>query len=288
MADRGPASYRVSLGKELQALRERAKLPRDEVVETLGWDHTKMSRVEAGKRVPKVAEIDRLLDLYGADEDTAESVREIAAHARKRGSYGRVPDWARSYLGLEPDAVDLQLYYGEIFPGLFQREDYARALVSTSLAVAPADVDQVVEARMKRQTLLTRANPPVVHLVLGESALRYAVGGHEVMADQIDQLIDLAALPHITVQVATFEAGAHASLGTNFILLSADTSGERTEWAYSERLDGAEFTPAGRPVGLYRHTFRSLMVNAASEAETLALLRSSRDDHHARAQHDTE
>jgi len=196
-----------------------------------------------------------------------------------------VPDWARSYVSLEGDAVDFKMYFGELFPGVSQRQEYAHELVSKSPAVAPADVDPIVDARMKRQAIFTRPNPPRFHIILGESALHYRVGGLSGIIAQIDRMIELARLPHVTLQVAPFSAGAHAALGNNFTILTANTAGELTEWCYTERLDGAEFTPNTKPVRLYKLVFESLMVNALGEGETLALLSTIRDNH-VRAQRD--
>lgn len=280
MAGRAPASYRISLGKELKALRERAGLTREEVVASVaGFDNGALSRIEAGKRVPRAADLDRLLACYGGDDRESDNIRELAKHARRRTRFGKVPDWVRNYLALEADAVDLALYFGEIVPGLCQTEDYARALVSTSVAVAPADVDQLVETRMARRALFTRENPPTVHVVLGQAAISYTVGGPKVMAAQIDRLLELAGLPHVTIQIAPFSAGAHAALGSSFIVLTADTDGERTEWCYTERLDGADFTPNPRSIRVHRLTFTSLMVNALGERETLSLLKKTRKSH---------
>lgn len=265
------------LGRELKALRERAGLDREAVAAHTGWDLSKVSRLESGKLTLKVAEVNVLLALYAADGAVAARVSEVAQHARKRGSYGKVADWARQYLGLEQDATALSLHFSELIPGLFQTEDYARALVSTSMAVAPADVERTVEARMRRQTLMRRDDPPRVHMVLGEAALHRRVGGSTVLVSQLERLVEMARLPHITLQVLPFSVGEHAALGANFILLTTAIGGEETRWVYTESLNRAECVPDDGQVNLYRMTFDSLVINALGERETIARLEQARD-----------
>src|SRR5204862_6723592 len=109
------------------------------------------------------------LQLYGAGPETAERIRDVGVHARKRGRHGKVPDSSRQYLGLESDAVELGINQGELIPDLFQTEPYARTLISTSVMVAPTDVDEMVATRIKRQALLKSDTAPRIHLVLGEA-----------------------------------------------------------------------------------------------------------------------
>jgi transcriptional regulator with XRE-family HTH domain len=273
----GPTTWRVVLGRILRQLREQAGMDRDAVATHLGSNASKVSRIEQGTATLKVTEVDGLLDLYGAGEDAATEAREAAAHARKRGSFGKVPDWSRQYLGLEADAAELRIHHGELVPGLMQTEDYARALVATSVLVATADVDRVVASRLRRQALLTRSEPPRLHLVLGEGVLHRVVGGPEVMRTQLDRLIELAEQPHVTLQVLPFAAGEHAAQGVDFTLLTLDIGNGSTTWAYVEQLTRADLSPDSGHVRPYTLTFESLTVNALGERETLTRLKQARD-----------
>lgn len=57
---------------------------------------------------------------------------------------------------------------------------------------------------MRRQEVLTRENPVKLHVILGEAALRYPVGGAEVMREQYDRIEELSGRDHITIQVLPF------------------------------------------------------------------------------------
>ncbi|WP_410639645.1 helix-turn-helix domain-containing protein [Amycolatopsis sp. lyj-346] len=272
MSGTGPAAYRVSLGRKFKALREASGMDREAVAREMGWDLSKLSRVDNGQATLKVAEVDKLLDLFGADEATAVELREIGQQARRRGSYGKVPEWSRPFLGLEQDAAKLEIFQGELIPGLFQTEEYARRLISRSPVVAAADVEKVVEARMRRRSLLYRENPPRVHLVLGEAALHIMAGGPKAMLEQLRHLRELADLDNVTMQIFPFSAGEHASLGVGFTYLTLDLGGAATHWVNIEDLTRTDCLSGANVLEVYRLTFDSLAINAAGERETIALL----------------
>jgi hypothetical protein len=277
MTEKGPASARVLLGRELRELRETAGLDHKAVAGSVGWPVPKIYRSETGIGALRANEIDQLLELYAADGETSERIRAVAGQARMRNSYGKVPDWSRQYFGLEQDATELSFYHGDLVPGLVQTEDYARALISTSKTVAPADVEEVVRARVRR-SLFERDHFPAVHLVLGEAAIRQVVGGSDVQAGQLERLIEAAKLPHVTVQILPFAVGAHAALGSSFILLTLDVGGQSTRWVYIDDLTRGECRVDSTQVRAYQLTFDSLAVNALGESETLRMLKKSRDD----------
>jgi hypothetical protein len=277
MSETGPAASRVLLGRELKELRETAGLDHQTVAERVDWHTPKVYRSETGIGGLKATEIDQLLELYGASAEAADRIRPVAAQARRRGSYGKVPDWARQYVGLEKDATDLGFYQGEVVPGLFQTEAYARAIVSTSMVVSRVDVEQVVTSRMRRRDLLSRDNPPRIHLVLGEAALHRPVGGSAVLAEQLAYLAEVAEVPHVTFQIIPYSVGAHAAIGNGFVLLTLDIGGTESRWVYLDDLTRGECRSDQAQVRAYQLTFDSLRVNALGEGETLRLIKQSID-----------
>jgi hypothetical protein len=108
----------------------------------------------------------------------------------------------------------VQQYSAELVPGLFQTPDYARTLIrEDNPGVEDAEIDRRVHVRMARQALLTRLTSPVtMEVALNEVILRRPVGGREVMAAQLERLLELAALPHISIRVVPYDAGLHHGL----------------------------------------------------------------------------
>jgi hypothetical protein len=104
-------------------------------------------------------------------------------------------------------------------PGLLQTDAYARAILSTRVGATPEDLDEAVAARMERQQILDRSDPPELWVLLDEAVLRRPVGSPSVMADQLAYLASAARRPHIVLQVIPLAAGAHEGMrGGPFVL----------------------------------------------------------------------
>jgi hypothetical protein len=112
--------------------------------------------------------------------------------------------------------MTLRNWYLGVLDGLLQTEDYARTIQGVTPGVTPDDVNARVAARMKRQAILTRDDPPTAWFLLDEAALRRCVGSAVVMAAQMSQLVAVAGLPNVTIQVVP--AIAHAGLVGGFAL----------------------------------------------------------------------
>jgi hypothetical protein len=133
--------------------------------------------VETCKRIPKpdfIQACDKALNTGGA-----------LHRIWKRMMKSTYPAWFRPFAELEAIASAFFEYESQAMPGLLQTEDYARAILR---AGRPRDTDEQIErhvaARMARQTILTRDDPPLLWVVLDEAALRRPVGGREVMRSQ--------------------------------------------------------------------------------------------------------
>ncbi|MEC3974721.1 helix-turn-helix domain-containing protein [Amycolatopsis sp. H20-H5] len=272
METSGSATHRLVLGRDLKELREKAGITREQVAAHLSWYVAKISKIEQGQATLKANDITALLTFYGADPEEVQRIQETGALARKRGSFGKVADWARQYLGLEGDAVALNVYDTELIHGLFQTPEYAQAVVSTSAVVAAVDIPRVVESRMRRQVLLERQSPPEIHLILGEAALRREIGGAAVLAAQIRRLVTVADLAHVTVQILPFAAGQHAALGSGFTLLTVPVGTSNKSWAYLEDLTRADLLDGDSHVNAYGLAFRTLTETALSARESISLM----------------
>ncbi|MFR9728655.1 helix-turn-helix domain-containing protein [Saccharopolyspora sp. MS10] len=267
-----PAVCRLLLGRELRQLRDAAGVTREELGKRTGWTGSKISRIEQGQATLQTAEINELLSLFDLASADVDRVHDLAHQARKRGSFGKVPDWTRQYLGLEYDADALTMWDAELVPGLVQTEEYARAVVSTSVVVATADIEQTVKARLRRQQVINRPNPPQISIILGEAALRREIGGPVVLRDQLTQLRDVAILPHVTLQILPFRSGEHAALGTSFSLLRMQLEDAAFTYAYLEDLTRADCLDGPQHVKVYELVAERLQIAALGQRETLGLL----------------
>jgi hypothetical protein len=111
-----------------------------------------------------------------------------------------------------------------IVPGLCQTGDYARSLFIGARHDA-VKADEMVTARLGRQTIFDRADPPHVVAVLDESVLHRLIGSAAVMHDQIMHLAELAEST-IQVQIVPAARGANAGLSGGFTIASCDGAPE--------------------------------------------------------------
>ncbi|WP_433871090.1 DUF5753 domain-containing protein [Saccharopolyspora sp. CA-218241] len=147
-------------------------------------------------------------------------------------------------------------------------DQFDGAVLSTSVVVAPAEMDRSVHNRLARSEILNRA--AAVHVVLGEAALWREVGGPSVLLNQVEALREAASRPNVTLQVLTFAAGEHASLETGFTLLDLDEAG--ATYAYLEDLTSSDFWDKRSHTDVYELVFSRLCASALGEREALAVL----------------
>jgi transcriptional regulator with XRE-family HTH domain len=227
-----PTVRRRRLGQELRRLRELKGMTAEEVAERLLVSQSKISRLENGRRSISQRDVRDLCGVYEVeDQRVVDSLMEMARDSRQQGwwhAFGDIP--YSVYIGLETDAESLRVYEPQIVTGLLQTRAYAEALVHGALPeTSPADIEKRVQVRLRRQERIAAERDPLrLWVVLDESALRRVVGNRTIMREQLEYLLDMARLPHVTVQVLPFEVGAHPGLNGQYAILefadAADSS----------------------------------------------------------------
>jgi transcriptional regulator with XRE-family HTH domain len=180
-----------------------------ELSDRTGIDFTTLSRIENGKRPP--------------NEKTAKACD--AVFPERKGwfldyydeSKSWVPAGFRSWAEYEDKATVLRAWSPEVLHGLLQTEDYARAQLKT----LPDATDEMINARLsarmaRQQRVLMRENPPLTFFVVDELSLLREAESPQVMAVQMRKLIDVARLPHVTMQV--FPAVIHPVSSSELIV----------------------------------------------------------------------
>ena len=143
------------LSNELKQLREAAGLDTLEVAQRLGWDRSKVNRIERSqwKRL-KETDIRDLCELYGVQEaGRIQSLIAMAKQAKEKGWWVRYHDvlGPGSYVSLEAQASEIQLFGALMIPGLLQTSAYAKALIRSGGITDPHEVKRRVEARIARR-----------------------------------------------------------------------------------------------------------------------------------------
>ena len=210
----------------LRQARVDAAMTQKAAAEELVWSTSKIVRIEQGTVPVAPTDVRAMLHLYGVkDESRVEGLVELAKDAREDKGWSTFDDVlspaSLELFGSESVARVIYKYEPSVIPGLFQTQDYARALLR-ALGYSEREVARRLEVRIQRQRLLDRTNRPDLNFILGEAAIVRPVGGLGVMSEQIAHLRDLAKTDGITVSVLPFAAGAHRGMGSAFTVLQFD------------------------------------------------------------------
>jgi hypothetical protein len=214
-----------------------------------------------------------LLTLYGiTDEQTRSTLVALTRQANTPGwwsKYGDImADWFEAYLGLETAASVIRTFELQFVHGLFQTEDYARAVTMLGHTSAPADeIERRVSLRLNRQDLLNGPDPPQVWTILDEGALRRPVGGSAVMRAQLDHLVEVSGLRHVTIQIVPFSRGGHAAAGGSFTVLRFGEP-EVPDVVYIEQLTSALYLDKHEDVDHYMEVMNHLSAEALTPADS--------------------
>jgi transcriptional regulator with XRE-family HTH domain len=276
----GPTVLRMLLGGQLRKLREAAGITPDQAGYEIRASRSKISRLEHGRVSFKERDVADLLSLYGvADSGQRRHLMMLAERANDTGWWARyddvLPDWFETYVGLEQATSLIRTYELQFVPGLFQTEDYARAVTVLGHRAAPAEeIERRVSLRLKRQEILSRAEPvPKVWAVIDESALRRPLGGREVMRTQLRHLIEVTESPQVTLQIMPFDRGGHSAAGGSFAILRFADS-DLPDIVYIEQLTGALYLDRPEELDHYREVMNSLSAEAETPAESMRQLTS--------------
>ena len=215
----GPANGLEAFALELKAQRERAGLTQEQLATLMGYSASVIAKLETCRTIPSPK--------HANQADEALKMPGTFRRLRKATVNGAYEDWVRAYLDIEERATVLRSWQPLVIDGLLQTEAYARALIRAARpGDSDAQVEQLVMARMARQAIWEREDPPppMLSVILGEAVLRQGVGDAPVMREQLGHLVAAVRNPRIVVQVMPFSAGAHPGLLGPFVVASFDSS----------------------------------------------------------------
>ncbi|MFV2195533.1 helix-turn-helix domain-containing protein [Nocardiopsis sp. LOL_012] len=223
-----PSVARRQLSAQMRAKRLDAGMTIEQVADEIEWSSTKISNIETGRsKKPAVTDIRALLDLYGvSDTRERDSILALTRQSRERGWWNRYDDvLGGAYASLEAGAKNVRLFEPQYIPGLFQTPEYAEAIAQATLIRDPNDIQRTVEARIRRQEILTKEDPPDVWAIIHESSLLMLKASPDLFRPQVERLLQLAESPNsVTLQVLPVSAGLHAGMGGPFSVLDYDAA----------------------------------------------------------------
>ncbi|MDA3643956.1 helix-turn-helix domain-containing protein [Saccharopolyspora indica] len=276
MVDRqDPSALRWLVGVELRNFRVRAGETSAAAARAIGCSPGKITHLETGRYFPQPDEVAGLLKFYGAPDWEVERLNSLAGRADQKTWWAPwvdvLPDWLKTYVGLEGIAGSLFAYQALIVPGLMQTEAYAASLTMTSARVRPDHNERLVSFRMARQRRLVDGAPLQLNAVIEESVLDRPIGDREVMREQLQHLLDLSAQDNIDLRVLPTSVGPHAGLNGTFTVLNFS---DAQSIGYVEIPDGAVYIQDQDQVAAYIHAADRLLSSALPEEASAEAIRS--------------
>ncbi|MFB7598132.1 helix-turn-helix domain-containing protein [Streptomyces sp. NPDC056160] len=280
-----PTLLKMLVGVQLAGFREDAGMSQEQAARGLGFSAAKLSRIESGKgrRPPTEGDVRALLGLYGTDDYESSVLLKLLQRAGEPGWWQRydkrlMPEWFDRLVGLQEAATAIRTFEIQYVPGLLQTQAYARAVVERGLPTASAsEVRRRVELRTRRTELLTREDAPQVWAIMDESVLLRVLGSRETMREQLDRLVELARLPHVTLQIVPLDV-TNASAPAIPVTYLRFGGLDLPDVVYLEHIRSANFLEDRDETEEYRISLDRLADEALTPLESMALLHRTMDE----------
>ncbi|MER6515181.1 helix-turn-helix transcriptional regulator [Nonomuraea sp. NPDC001636] len=207
-----PDSSRIALGARLAELRVEAGMNGRDFAARLGWQASKVSRLQSGQQKPSPEDLKQWATAAGRNDVLGELL------ARLRGLESQPQQWRRQLAAGHTPVQDRYVveyrrtatargYETSVIPGLFQTADYARHLLmqNASLMRSPRDTEAAVQSRMRRQEVLYEPGK-LFRVLIWEAALYAHVGTVETMTGQLDRLVGLIGMSTVELGIVPLRA----------------------------------------------------------------------------------
>lgn len=277
MAGVGQTLRRRKLGKELRRAREAAGMSLKDVTKEARLQPGTISKIENGRQAILPRNVKLILQACGVGAPTMDTLIRLAEESDDAGWWmafsDTIPDWFATYVDLESDADQIWKYTSELVDGLLQTPEYAEAVTRAAYPKLTDDeVRRSVELRLARQARLSREKPAELHVVSSEAALRWAVGGGDVMRGQVRHLAAIARQPNIHIQVLPFSVGAHPGMKSPFVLLRFPEGFDDMDCVYLENENGELWQERPGDIARYTDVFNRVRSMALSPEKTITFL----------------
>jgi len=268
-----PSPGTRALSASLREVREARKFGLRELARALEVDPRLLSQWELGVRVPPVEEVARILGYLRVDRAVTNRILDLAQHVKDPNwldsNPSDIPAALTAVMQCERSASLITNWAPLVIPGLLQTPDYARTLLASS-DIKAEEVDARLVSRLKRQRILFGYEPVRLKAIISELAVREVVGNADIMSDQIDHLLALAAASNISVRIVPADVGYHEGKLGMFTLFdfAADPA-----IVYIEHYHASAFLNSPDATAGYRKLVKLLQSKALTEDASQALLR---------------
>nr|WP_259316915.1 helix-turn-helix transcriptional regulator [Kitasatospora xanthocidica] len=194
------------MGRALRALRIASDKTAETVARRASMSPAKLSKIENGKTLPSVQDVDLILTALGISDEAKteflEAARGAATEETAWRELRRTGHWKHqnAIKAIEAQTTLLRLFQGQLIPGLLQSAEYVSAVFSLPPELPKEARAKTISARLERQAVLYDRHREF-HFLICEHVLRWQVCPPVVMATQLDRLVSLSRLPNVTIGV---------------------------------------------------------------------------------------
>jgi transcriptional regulator with XRE-family HTH domain len=261
-----------ALGSALRKAREDCGWKMREFAFKLGRDPGVLSRWETGERTPKPEQVAQILTTLGINGERYEEIVALAYGTDETlwvaTSLPEQRQQLAAFIDYEQKARTITEVSPLLVPGLLQTDDYIRAIMSGG-GVSPGEVVTRFAIRVSRRAVLTRKEPVQFFALVGEGALYQAIGGREVMVEQLGHLLDMCQRPNIDLRVVPYGGGWSPALEGAFTLIEPESAIPAVQ--IENRRSGL-FLHDEDDVNVYRQAVEMTLQVALSPSESTGLI----------------
>lgn len=168
---------------------------------------SKVSRIESGKVLPTVVDVERIVKALDVPAEVAHELLSLARAANvdyaSWRSYARVGLWRKQaeLKALAESSSAVRQFLPAIPSGLIQAPEYARAVLTPTVKGNPdRDVEKAVRARLDSQEVLTDESRRF-HFLLTEQAVRWQRAESAVIVSQLRHMSALVDQPNLDLAI---------------------------------------------------------------------------------------
>lgn len=202
---------RQNLAAALRDLRNASGLSGERLAVRCGVSQSKVSRIETGRILPSVVDVQMILDALAVDDETREDLLKLARVANTeyqdvRASVRRgIHHKQRQLSSLEANAEHMRHFLPTLVTGLLQVPEYMSAALAPPAGPISGDISPTLALKLRRQAIL-HDKTKQFEFLLTESALRWRLCAPSIMAMQLDRIISVSQLPNVSVGVLLLDA----------------------------------------------------------------------------------
>ncbi|WP_406296783.1 helix-turn-helix transcriptional regulator [Embleya sp. NBC_00888] len=266
------------VGAELRRLRKEAGLVMRHVAQRAGWHESTLSRLETGLTPIKPDQVTVLADILELTPVTRMRLDRVLGVEREPDTW-----WVRYAEVLNRDYEDLILLESQatamevastIVPGPLQALGYARATIMQSPFVPdPDDAEMLLEVRLQRARIMTGGAMPI-SATLSEAVLSASFCGRVALQEQLQRLLDLSRLDHVSLRIVPSDATARPFLGAVTVL---DLPAPHAAVAHAEWENGSQIIKDERIVRRHRRNLDYQRSKSLPEDDSQCLMQSRLD-----------